>query len=75
MVSGAYVCLRAWLTVASLVEFLLGLRSKSGSTREQAAFHSPTVVVWLDRQANPLLVNPWRMSWSGEYTSPSDLQA
>ena len=43
MLSGAYVCLGAWLTVKSLVEFLLGLWSKSRLTRKQAAFHSLTL--------------------------------
>ena len=38
----APMCLGAWLTVPSLVEFLLGLQSKSRLTRKQAAFHSPT---------------------------------
>jgi hypothetical protein len=42
VVSGAYVCLGSWLTVLSLVEFLLGLWSKTLSTREQAVFHGPT---------------------------------
>ena len=43
MVSGwEHVCLGAWLTVLSLVEFLLGLWSSSRSIRKQAAFHSPT---------------------------------
>jgi hypothetical protein len=39
-----YVCLGAWLTVLSLVEFLLGLLSKSYLTRKQAAFHGPTPI-------------------------------
>jgi hypothetical protein len=42
MVSGAYVCPGAWDTVLSLVEFLLGLWSKSRSTRKHAALHGPT---------------------------------
>ena len=42
--SQAPMCLRAWLTVPSLVEFLLGLQSKSRLTRKkQAAFHGPTI--------------------------------
>jgi hypothetical protein len=45
MVSGTYAYLGAWLTVLSLVEFLLGLRSKSCSAKKQAAFHSPTVFI------------------------------
>jgi hypothetical protein len=36
------LCLGMWLTIPSLVELLLGLRSKLRSTRTQTAFHSPT---------------------------------
>ena len=32
------------MAVLSLVEFLLGLQSKSRSTRKQAAFHGPTIL-------------------------------
>jgi hypothetical protein len=38
MVSGAYVCLGAWLTVPSLVEFLLGLWSKSPRPENRLPF-------------------------------------
>jgi hypothetical protein len=55
MMSGTYVCLGAWLTVKSLVEFLLGPQSKSRSTRKQAAFHSPMVI----HRVNSWLVSLW----------------
>ena len=38
-----HLSLGKWLTVQSLVEFLLGLWSKSPLTRKQAAFHSLTL--------------------------------
>lgn len=38
------VCLGAWLTVLSLVEFQLHLKSKSCSSRKQAASLRPTLI-------------------------------
>lgn len=38
-----HVCLGAWLTVSSLVEFLLGLQSKSLSTRNKLPFTVPQI--------------------------------